>query len=130
MLIRLVDKTEIFSLISDVKTISLKTATGETIEVKYSADGKIKIRHSDINAESFGEFHEYAKRIRQQGPQTALQNKGIDASSPDAKEIAERLGGYMVLRGETFLISSEETAMILEAIKKSGGIVPNWSNRP
>lgn len=113
-----------------MKIITLKNSDGETIEVEYTPDGAIRIRHSDIDPKAFGEFHEFSKRLRQAGPRSLAQSKGVDPSSPEVKAMAERLGGYMVLRGETYTINAEETALILEAIKQDGGVVPNWSNRP
>ena len=54
----------------------------------------------------------------------------MDANSLEAKEFASKACGYIVLRGKSYIISAEEIALILDAIKEAGGIVPNWSNRP
>ena len=116
-----------------MKPLKIKNDDGDTIEIKYDADGGIKIRHSDIDPKLWGELHEYAKRVRQPGLQSFLEEKGIDLDNPEAKEVAEKLGklgGYTVLRGKTYSINSQEVAMIHEAIKQAGGIVPNWSSRP
>lgn len=113
-----------------MKPLNIKNEYGETIQIKYDAEGTIKIRHSDIDPKSWGELHEFAKRMRQPGVQSFLAEKGIDSDNAQAKELAERMGGYMVIRGKSYLINAQEMAMILEAIRQSGGIVPNWSNRP
>jgi hypothetical protein len=44
--------------------------------------------------------------------------------------MAAKLSGYIVIDGKSFGIGAEEVALIHEAIKKAGGIITNWSNRP
>jgi YD repeat-containing protein len=113
-----------------MKPIKIKNEYNETIELKWDEDGNIQVRHSDIDKEHFGKFHEFAKRSRQPQIKESLKGKGIDANNPQAKELLEKMGGYLVIHGETFFINAEETAMILEAVKQHGGIVPNWSSQP
>lgn len=117
-----------------MKPLTIKNEYGETIEIKYDADGVIEIRHSDIDPKSWGELHQYDQRLRQASLQSFLEKKGIDLSSPEVKgmvkELGGRLGGYIVLRGKNYEVNSQEVALIHEAIKQAGGMVPNWSNRP
>ena len=113
--------------------ITIKNDSGETIEIKYDAEGGIKIRHSDIDPKRWGELHEYEKRLRQPGIHDVLAANGIDISDPETRNAlgdTSALGGYMLLRGKSYIISAKEVAMIHEAIKQAGGIIPNWSNRP
>jgi hypothetical protein len=118
----------------DMKTIILKNKDGETIEVQSGADGQIRIRHSAIDRKAFGEFHEWSKRLKQPKAISALKQRGIDLESEEGKQAVSflaKVGGYVVIRGELQAreITAEETALIYDAIKSSGGIVPNWSNR-
>jgi hypothetical protein len=116
-----------------MKPIRIKNDYGETIEIKYDAEGGIKIRHSDIDPKRWGELHEYEKRLRQPEIHDALAVKGIDLSKPETREALDAIsamGGYTLLRGKSYIISAKEVAMIHEAIKQAGGIIPNWSNRP
>lgn len=62
--------------------------------------------------------------------QAKLAAKGIDPNYPEAKEMAKRMGGYMVIRGKSYIINAEELTLIHEAVKQHGGIVPNWSSQP
>lgn len=110
--------------------LKIKNEYGETIEIKYDADGVIKIRHSDIDRKFWGKLHEHSKRIRQPKFQAFLAGKGIAPNDPAAKEMAEELGGYMIIRGKSYIISAAELALIHGAIKQAGGIIPNWSNQP
>ena len=112
-----------------MKPIKIKNEHGETIEIKFSADGVIKIRHSDIDTKKWAVLHEYSKRIKQPEIKAAMEADGIFAT-PEAKELVSRLGGYVVLRGSTQMVNAEEVAMIHEAVKQHGGIIPNWSNQP
>ena len=107
-----------------MKIFTVENEYGETIEINYNADGVIKIRHSDINPRAWGTLHEFAKRIRHPGMQ-----KFVDAN-PAAREVAARMGGYMVIQGKTFMISPQEMSLIHEAVRKGGGIVRNWSSSP
>jgi hypothetical protein len=112
-----------------MKPIEIKNDCGEIIEVKFDSDGVIQIRHSDIDPKSWAVLHEYSKRMRQPEIKAALEtNKIFD--TPEAKEMAERLGGYVVLNGDTHIVGADEVALIHEAVRKAGGIVPNWSNQP
>jgi hypothetical protein len=113
-----------------MEPIKIENEYGETIELKWDEDGNIQVCHSDIDKEHFGEFHEFAKRSRQPQIKASLKEKGIDASNPPAKELLEKMGGYLVIKGETFFINAKETAMIRETVKQHGGIVPNWSSQP
>ena len=113
-----------------MKTLSIQNASGETIKIKCDPEGRVRICHSDIDAKQFGELHEYAKRAKQPKLQSFLGVQGIDTSSEDFKKVAHLLGGYMVLRGKTYMVSAEEVVLIHDAITKAGGIVPNWSSRP
>ena len=114
-----------------MKPLKIKNEYGETIEIKFDDDGAIKIRHSDIDATAWGKLQQYDKRMRQASVQEFLTKKGIDMSNPlmagMVKEMAGRAGGYIVLRGKTYQVDAKEIAMIHEAVKQAGGIVPNWS---
>ncbi len=116
-----------------MKPIKIKNEYGETIEIKYDAEGNIKIRHSDVDPKYWGQLHEYAKRMRQPKVRSVLASKaidlGVDLNSPEAKRVVEIMGGYMVLRGKSYIINAEELNMIYDAIRQAGGIIPNWSNR-
>ncbi len=118
-----------------MKPTKIHNENGEIIEIKCDGDGGIKIRHSGIDSENFGDLHEWSKRLKQPGLLAALKNDGIDPENPGAKKAIETLGkvgGYIVIRGnmQTREITAKEIAMIYNAIKSSGGIVPNWANRP
>jgi len=113
--------------------IKIENEYGETIEIKSNDDGIIEIRHSDIDSKTWGVLHEYDKRIRQTSLKEFLTKKGIDMSNPLAAKIAEqmagRAGGYIVLKGKSYIVNAEEVALIHAAIKQAGGIVPNWSSQ-
>ena len=111
-----------------MKPIKIKNEEGEPIEIKFDADGRIKIRHSDIDAKSWGKLHEYAKRMKVPKLKSLAAGNEIDLDSPEAKIVAEMLGGYMVLRGKTYMIGAQELSLIKEAVKQAGGIIPNWSS--
>lgn len=117
-----------------MKPISVKNEYGETIDIKWDADGNIKIRHSDIDPKRWGDLHEHAKRIRQPGPRAVAervgQAHGVDLESPEAKEMLARMGGYMLIRGESYIVSAGELKLIYDAIREAGGGVPNWSSHP
>lgn len=119
-----------------MKPIKIANEYGETIEIKYDAEGAIKIRHSDVDPKRWGELHEYSKRMRhpaiQQIFEERLAKEGMDPNI-NAAQIAAALdqqGAYMVIQGKSYIINAKELAMIHEAIKQAGGIIPNWSNRP
>lgn len=113
-----------------MKPIKIKNEEGENIEITFNEDGVIKIRHSDIDAETWGELKEFSKVMRHPGFQAFIAKQGInDLDSPAAKELSEKLGGYIVMpNGESMMISREEVTAIHEAVKQAGGIVPNWSS--
>jgi hypothetical protein len=111
-----------------MKPIKIQNEHGETIEIKYDDDGVIKIRHSDIDPKTWAELHEYSKRIRQPEIKAAMEAKGV-LDTPEAKELAARFGGYVIVRGKSYIVNFEEVALIHEAVKQAGGIVPNWSSR-
>ena len=117
-----------------MKPISVKNEYGETIDIKWDADGNIKIRHSDIDPKRWGDLHELAKRMRQPGPRAAAERVGpavgVDFESPEAKEMLARMGGYMLIGRESYIVSAEELKLIYDAVREAGGVVPNWSSRP
>ena len=117
-----------------MKPISVKNEYGETIKIKWDADGHIKIQHSDINPKRWGDLHEHSKRIRHPGRRAVAERiagtQGIDLESPEAKEMLKRLGGYMMIGRESYIVSAEELKLIYDAIEGAGGIVPNWSSHP
>ncbi len=82
-----------------MNSITLKNADGETIEVKRDSDGKIKIRHSDFDAESFGDFLD-AVTTQVLGNQTVPISHGS------------------IIYGKSCILSSDEVLSIREAIKK------------
>ena len=110
-----------------MKPIKIDNEYGETIEIKWDGEGNIKIRHSDVHPKLWGELHEYAKRMRIPEFKAAMEAHGI-LDTPEAKEMAAKFGGYMLLRGKSYIINAQEIALIHAAIKKAGGIVPNWSS--
>ena len=128
MLIRLVDKASVWLTIARMKPIAIKNEYGETIEIKFNADGVIKIRHSDIDPKAWGELREYSKGMNHPQFKAVLEAKGIPVT-PDTIKLAGKMGGYIVLRGQSKIINANEVALIHEAVKKAGGIVPNWMNR-
>jgi YD repeat-containing protein len=117
-----------------MKPISVKNEEGETIEIKWDADGNVKIRHSDIDPKQWGDLHELTKKIRQPGPHAialeVAQAQGVDLESPEAKELMARMGGYMLIRGTSYIVGADELKLIYDAVKQAGGVVPNWSNSP
>lgn len=112
--------------------IVIKNQQGETIEIKCDSDGVIYIKHSDINPKEWGELHEYTKRLRQSSTKEYFDKNApqVNLDSPEAKQIMGALGGYMVIDGKSYMINGEELGLIHAAVKQSGGIIPNWSNRP
>jgi hypothetical protein len=113
-----------------MQPIQIKNSQGETIEIQWDDEGTIKIRHSDIDRETWSELHEHSKRMKQPGPRSALEKSGINPEDELAKQMAAKLGGYIVIDGKSFGIGAKEVALIHDAIKKAGGIIPNWSNCP
>jgi len=116
-----------------MKPLTIKNEDGETIEIKYDADGVIKIRHSDIHPKSWGELHEYSKRIKKTDFKALMEKKkpeGVDFDSGEAKQMLNAMGGYVLISGRSYIISAAEIKLIHEAVKQSGGVIPNWSNRP
>ena len=108
-----------------MKPIAIKSEDGDTIEIRWDADGNIEIRHSAIDRERFGQLHEYSKRLRHPRLRRHLAERGLDV--PEAKALIEKLGGYMMLGLEQIPVSARDIALILEAVKLNGGVVPNWS---
>ncbi len=117
-----------------MKPIKITNEFGETIEIEFNDDGVIKVRHSDIDPNTWGILHEYDKRMRQPSLKEFLTKKGVDMSNPLTARIAEAagsmLGGYIVVDGKQCGISCDEVALIHAAVKQAGGILPNWSNQP
>ena len=113
-----------------MKSIKIQNDERETIEIQFNEDGIIKIRHSDIDSKAWGELQEYSKVMRHPGFQAFVAEKGLaDVNAPDAKELAEKLGGYVVMPdGKSFIISRKEVEAIHSAVKQAGGIVPNWAS--
>lgn len=112
-----------------MKPIKIKNEEGETIEIKWDADGSISIRHSDIDKKNFGWLREYSKTSRQPKAAAFLKERGIDVSHPLVKELLPKAGASLVIRRKSYHIGADEVALICEAVKKHGGIVPNWSSR-
>ena len=94
-----------------MKSITLKNEYGETIEVKRGLNGGIEIRHSDIDRENFGEYHEIGKTVRDPGVAALMNMLG-------EKQAAFAIGAYMILNGKSFIVNSQEAMMIRDAIKK------------
>jgi len=117
-----------------MKPISVKNEYGETIDIKWDADGNIKIRHSDIDPKRWGDLHELSKRIRQPGPGAVAEKiakaQGFEMESPELKELMAKFGGYMMIRGQSHPVSGDEFKLIYDAIRQAGGVIPNWSSRP
>ncbi len=117
-----------------MKPITIKNEHGETIEIKWDSDGTVRIRHSDIELKHWGELREYAPRLKQPGVHAKVKEiaarRGVDLDSPEAKELAGRMGGYILVGGKMYMISSQEVTLIHEAVRQAGGIIPNWSNCP
>lgn len=111
-----------------MKPIAIKNESGEVIEVKWDKDGNIFIRHSDIDKKQFGQLREYSKVIREPRTKEFLESHGINADHPIAKELLPKMGGYIVIDGESRIINAQELAVIFETVKLNGGIVPNWSS--
>jgi hypothetical protein len=110
-----------------MKPLKVKNEYGETIEIKFNADGVIKIRHSDIDPKFWGELREISKRMREPGVKGAMERRGITAPT-QAEGCLKKLGGYIMIRDKMAVINSAEVDLIHEAVKKAGGIVPNWSS--
>jgi hypothetical protein len=114
-----------------MNAISVKNEFGETIEIQQDADGVIKLRHADIDPKRFGVFHEYSKRSRQPEVAEFLKTKGFGpeaVAAALASPLGKVIGGYVVIRGQSYIINAQETALIYDAIKRNGGIVPNWDS--
>jgi len=103
-----------------MKRVKIKNDDGDTIEIKCDADGTVKIRHSDIDAKAWGELHEYAKSLKQPSVYFPLAEKGIIFNNPAARTIAERFGGYVMVRGNNYVLAVEEMIMIQAAMKRCG----------
>ena len=101
--------------------ITLKSALGETIEVKWDNAGHIEVRHSDINRECFGEFHELSQRPGH--AYELLEGKEIHIEDPAAQELMGRLGGYVKIEDGAYFVDANETAMILDAVKQHAGML-------
>ena len=112
-----------------MKPIKIKNEFGETIEIKFDAEGVIKIRHHDIDPKKWAVLHEYAKRLRQPEIKAAMKAKGA-FDTPEAMDFARRMGGYLLLNGDQQIVNAEEVAIIHAAVKQAGGIIPNWSSEP
>ena len=107
-----------------MKSLSIKNGFGETIEIKRDSDGKIKIRHSDIDPKLWGELRESTTRLSDPRFQSFLKKKGTDISGMDPKILAAlegvikaEIGHFILLGGKIYNISSDEITMITEAIK-------------
>jgi len=111
-----------------MQPITTKNENGETMEIKWDDDGNIQVRHSDIDKKRFGQLCELSKRSRQPGLKQFLKGRGIDADSPDVQALLARMGSVLVIEGRSFTINAEETALILDTVKRNGGILPNWSS--
>ena len=129
MSVRLVAKAAFPGILTGMKPIKIENENGETIEIKFDAEGVIQIRHADIDPEKWAILHEYAKRIKQPEIKAAMEARGA-FNTPEAKEFLVRMGGYVILRNDLQIVNAEEVALIHAAVKQAGGIVLNWSNRP
>ena len=105
-----------------MKTITLKNEDGEIIEVKREASGEIRVRHSGKDKETFGEFREMEKVIKEPGMVELLAEKGIDKNHPLYAEAVGKLEGFAYLNlkigDEGVLLSKEDAELIREAIKQ------------
>jgi YD repeat-containing protein len=112
------------------KPIAIKNEYGETIEIKWDDEGNIQVRRSDIDKERFGQRRELTKWSRLPEVKNSLKARGVDMKNPEIAALLGRLGSLLVIDGQKFTINAEETALILDTVKRNGGILPNWSSRP
>ena len=112
-----------------MKPIKIENEYGETIELKFDADGVVKIRHHDIDPKKWAVLHEFSKRMKQPRIKAAMEADGI-VETAESKELLARFGGYVVLNGDLQIVNAEEVAMIHAAVKQAGGTIPNWSSQP
>lgn len=111
-----------------MKPIAIKNEYEEVIEIKWDKDGNIFVRHSDIDKKRFGALREYSKVAREPRFKEYLKSHGFNADDPMAQELLPKMGGYIMIDGESRLIGAKEIAMIFETVKLNGGTVPNWSS--
>jgi YD repeat-containing protein len=113
-----------------MKPIVLKNEFGEKMEVMWDDDGNIRVRHSDIDPTKFGELHEYSKQSRPPALGARLRTKGFDPTSSTSHELLGKMGACLVIEGKSYIIGRDEAAMIYDAVKQHGGIIPNRSAEP
>ena len=110
-------------LIGGVKTITLKNEYGETIEVRRGPDGKIQVRHSDVDPKEFGEFRDYAER-NSLIKKVVASYGGLATDDSELKQAEAILDGAfvagVVIRGHSYNLNSDEARLIRDAIKQLG----------
>ena len=106
-----------------MKTITLKTKDGHTIEVKKDGAGKILVRHSRFDKENFGEFDGiWGERIKSGLFTERMLKSGFDPDAEGMKEAREKIlqvfGAYLMLPSDSHSLDSVEGDMIRDAVKQ------------
>jgi hypothetical protein len=103
-----------------MKTISLKNADGETIEVKRGEDGIIPVRHCGKDTERFGEFNTVAMLSKEPAAWEFLAKNGVYINSEAGKEALKTIGalGFLRIDEEQILIGPDDGQLICDAIKQ------------
>ena len=105
-----------------MKTIALKNADGDTIEIKEGPARKFLVRHSKFDKQAFGEFDDgHPERMDTATFREAMAKKGVNMDSELGKQARENfkaaLGAWLLLPAGNETLSIADGDMIREAIK-------------
>lgn len=102
------------------KVISLTNSEGETIEVKRGDNGVILVRHSEKDADRFGEFNTVDMLTKDPTAWESLAKQGIYINSETGKDAISQIGniGFLRIDDEQILVGAEDGKLICEAIKQ------------
>lgn len=97
-----------------MKTITLKNEEGDTIEVKRGKGDMILVRHSDKDAEKFGEFNTVEMLAKGPKWEEFVAEEGMDISSELGKKAMEKMKylAFLVIDGEQILIGPTDGKLI------------------
>ena len=106
-------------------TITLKNADGVTIEVKRGPKEQIHVRHSALDAKTFGEFRDGGEVAKSPEMRELMLKKGMNPDDPLMAQAKENFNGMTWLNlfnnkpgDEMVFVSPEDAQLIREAIKQ------------
>ena len=108
-----------------MKTITLKNADGDSIEIKRGPEDQIHVRHSALDAKTFGEFRDGGEVAKSSAMRDLMLKKGMNPDDPLMVQAKENSKGMTWLNlfnnkpgDEMVFVSPEDAQLIREAIKQ------------